>query len=87
MPEPRMVLVVWHDATHTDGELVPDGQLSFGTECASVGWLITDHADGVTLAMDRGDDAGAITYRMGFTIPRSYIQEVVPLRTSRRRQT
>lgn len=66
---PRIALVTWRDARRTDDEVT--GRETPATVRESVGWVLRDDEEGVTIGMTRDDIE---RFERGFMIPRDYVK-------------
>lgn len=80
---PRMVLVRWRDACHSQDEFAIS-DLGGLAELAEVGWLIAETPESVTLSMEHQE--GATSTRLWLTIPLVNIQSIEELRLKPKRK-
>ena len=82
----RIVEVEWEDATTTHGWQQKDQAANASDKCRTVGYLLKETKQGVSLTDarvdDRGDPAGVVSSSYGCTqfIPRSAIRKMRTLR-------
>lgn len=88
MKAPTLVVVRWKDAwvdgSDTVGVNDPDPKHA-ATLMETIGWLLQDTPEGVSLFNERCVDAGSDLYRSRTMIPRELILSIIPFTMSKPR--
>lgn len=88
MDEKALVIVTWHDAWADHDNFTSAHGLAQTHEpmvVESLGWVIQDDANGISIVNEKSIEDGSAIYRGRTFIPRAMIQKVVPYKLSKPR--
>lgn len=86
---PSLVMVVWNDA-HADLDqawIQADGWSHAPLRVTTVGWIVKDDDEGITLFSESIADTESASFRARSFIPRGMIVEITPLASKKPRKS